>query len=95
MSLLSGISDFFGLDLGTTAARIVQLKGSGPNKQLVRYAAAPIDSTLAASDANADQQKVVQAMLGHSNVATTQIYTHVTDPHLKKVHEQFHRKPTP
>lgn len=62
MSLMSGISDFFGLDLGTTAARVVQLKGSGPVKQLVKYAAAPIDSTVAQSDANADQQKVVQAV---------------------------------
>lgn len=34
----------------------------------------------------------VQAMLGHSNIATTQIYTHVTDPHLKKTHDQFHSK---
>jgi site-specific recombinase XerD len=32
----------------------------------------------------------VQAMLGHSNIATTQIYTHVTDLHLKNIHEKFH-----
>ncbi|MBI2009980.1 MAG: tyrosine-type recombinase/integrase [Candidatus Chisholmbacteria bacterium] len=34
----------------------------------------------------------VQEMLGHKNVATTQIYTHVTNPQLKRVHDQYHGK---
>jgi site-specific recombinase XerD len=34
----------------------------------------------------------VQAMLGHSSIITTQIYTHVTDKHLKEIHKKFHRK---
>ena len=32
----------------------------------------------------------VQGLLGHSNIATTQVYTHLTDPHLKDVHKKFH-----
>lgn len=41
---------------------------------------------------NGAQLRDVQAMLGHSSITTTQIYTHVTEGHLRATHAKFHRK---
>jgi len=34
----------------------------------------------------------VQELLGHKNIGTTQIYTHVTNPRLREIHEKYHNK---
>jgi site-specific recombinase XerD len=37
----------------------------------------------------------VQELLGHSNVSTTQIYTHVTNRQLRDIHKKFHKDVLP
>lgn len=91
MSILSGVSSFFGLDIGTTGIRLVELRGSGPTRGLVKYAYVPIDAKLAQSDSKADQQKlahvlsnlVTEAKVSTRNVAvglpSSRVFTTVVD----------------
>lgn len=76
MSLLSGVSAFFGLDIGTTAVRLVELHGSGPVKTLVKYAYVPVDSKIVLSDSKSDQQKLAQVikdLLGQARMTTRNV----------------------
>lgn len=41
---------------------------------------------------NGADLRSLQAILGHANIGTTQIYTHVTDKHLRDIHKKFHNK---
>jgi type IV pilus assembly protein PilM len=76
MSLLSGVSAFFGLDIGTTAVRLVELRGSGTTKTLVKYAYVPIDSKIVLSDSKSDEQKlaqVIKELVGQARLSTRNV----------------------
>jgi type IV pilus assembly protein PilM len=91
MRSLSGQSDFVGLDLGATAARVVELKGSGPVKELIRYGHINFEGNIAISDAQADRTKVANTLaqllkntgISNRNVAvnvpSSRVFTTVID----------------
>lgn len=67
-------------------------------KKYVRLARLPVDATVHtlrhsfATDllTNGADIRSVQEMLGHKNIATTQIYTHITNKKLREIHNSFH-----
>jgi type IV pilus assembly protein PilM len=70
---LGGQTDFFGLDIGTTALRAVQLKKSGPTKMLANYGMLPIEGNITMSDAPADRTKVaekIRELVAQTGLAT-------------------------
>ena len=64
MSILSGVSEFFGLDIGTTGLRVVQVTNNPKNRSLLKYGTAPVDSKVSQSDSKADQQKLAEKIRG-------------------------------
>ncbi len=55
-----GKNNFFGLDIGTTSIRVVQLKGKGPIKNLCKYGHSPTEGNMTLSDSEADRQRVIK-----------------------------------
>ena len=62
MKLFSSVGEFFALDIGTTAVRVVQLRRSGEAWNLVKYGSAPVDIKVASSDAPEDQRRLAEVI---------------------------------
>jgi type IV pilus assembly protein PilM len=60
MGLFVKDTEFFGLDIGSTAIRLVQLRRGGVHPALVAYGALPVPANLATSDSKIDQDKIAE-----------------------------------
>lgn len=63
MKLFSSVGDYFALDIGTTAVRVVQLTGGNGAWALDRYVSVPIDIKVSSSDAAQDQRKLSEVIM--------------------------------
>lgn len=76
MNILKGMGDFFALDIGTNAIRVVQLKKGVSGWSLEHYGYAPIDSKLTSSDSEESRRKVAEVIMtavGQSGIRTKNV----------------------
>lgn len=76
MAILKGVGDFFGLDIGTNAVRVVQLERAGSSWTLQHYGYAPIDSKLSSSNSAEAQRKlgeIIMTAVGQSGIRTKNV----------------------
>ena len=76
MNILKGMGDFFALDIGTNAIRVVELRRAGGGWSLEHYGYAPIDSRLTSSDSEEARRKVAEVIMtavGQSGIKTKNV----------------------
>ncbi len=77
MAIIKGVGDFFGLDIGTTAIRVVQLTNTGVDKwALKHYGYAPLDIKTATADSAEARRRlseVIMTVVGQSGIKTKNV----------------------
>jgi type IV pilus assembly protein PilM len=76
MALIQSVGDFFGLDIGTNAVRVVQLSGGPSVWTLQHYGYAPVDSKITASDSPESKRRlgeVIMTAIGQSGIKTRDV----------------------
>lgn len=76
MKLSKGLGDFFGLDIGTNAIRVVQLAATSGGYNLVHYGYAPVDAKITASDSSESRKRlgeVIMTAVGQSGIKASNV----------------------
>ncbi len=77
MALLKGVGDFFALDIGTNAVRVLQISSTGPNSwSLDHFGYAPLDEKTASTNTPEAQRKlgeVIMTAIGQSGIKTKNV----------------------
>jgi len=77
MALLKGVGDFFALDIGTNAVRVVQLTSSGPDSwSLAHYGYAPVDLKTTSANSKESEHRlgeIIMTAVGQSGIKTKNV----------------------